>query len=85
MACQAHSDRHCGTCRSPRVFTFLVQTVDLVPPEFTGGRPYVRSNQPTAFDLVVQQNKTGRAFFVVVQQVIAKGRPHAISAYCCMR
>ncbi len=58
-------------CRSPEANVFLVKTVDLTPPEFTGGTPYVQNIQATAFDLVVQQNKTGRVFFVVVEQVCA--------------
>ena len=57
------------SCRSPQADRFLVKTIDLTPPVFTGGTPYVQNIRATAFDLVVQQNKGGRVFFVVVQQV----------------
>ena len=50
---------------------FLIRTVDHTPPAFTGGTPYVQNIQATAFDLVVQQNKTGRVYYVVVEQVCA--------------
>jgi len=43
--------------------------VDHTPPAFTGGTPYVQNIQATAFDVVVQQNKTGRVYYVVVDQV----------------
>ena len=48
---------------------FLIRTVDHTPPAFTGGTPYVQNIQATAFDVVVQQNKTGRVYYVVVEQV----------------
>jgi hypothetical protein len=56
-------------CRSPQTNIFLIRTVDHTPPAFTGGTPYVQNIQATAFDVVVQQNKTGRVYYVVVEQV----------------
>ncbi|DBB14474.1 TPA: hypothetical protein ACH3X3_004761 [Trebouxia sp. C0006] len=54
--------------RSPQTNIFLIRTVDHTPPAFTGGTPYVQNIQATAFDVVVQQNKTGRVYYVVVEQ-----------------
>ncbi|DBA74581.1 TPA: hypothetical protein ACH3X2_009453 [Trebouxia sp. C0005] len=54
--------------RSPQTNIFLIRTVDHTPPFFTGGTPYVQNIQATAFDVVVQQNKTGRVYYVVVEQ-----------------
>ncbi|KAL0035306.1 hypothetical protein WJX77_000193 [Trebouxia sp. C0004] len=54
--------------RSPQTNIFLIRTVDHTPPTFTGGTPYVQNIQATAFDVVVQQNKTGRVYYVVVEQ-----------------
>lgn len=57
------------TCRrSPKANIYDIATVDLTPPVFTGHTPYLQSVQATAFDLVVQQNKGGRVFYIVVQQ-----------------
>lgn len=43
--------------------------MDLTPPVFTGNTPYTQNKKATAFDLVVQQNKAGRVFYIVVEQV----------------
>lgn len=54
--------------RSPAI-TIEIATVDLTPPVFTGNTPYTQNKKATAFDLVVQQNKAGRVFYIVVDQV----------------
>lgn len=64
------------TSRSPKAGTIQIATVDLTPPVFTGNTPYAQNKQATAFDLVVQQNKGGRVFYTVVEQVISSITEH---------
>ena len=55
--------------RSPEAAAIVIRTVDLTPPVFTGNTPRIQNTQASAFDIVVQQNKGGRVFYIVVQQV----------------
>ena len=64
-------ERRLLASRSPKAIAIVIRTVDLTPPVFTGNTPYSKPNGATAFDLVVQQNKSGRVFYIVVQQVIS--------------
>ena len=65
------NEHHVLAFRSPEPAAIVIRTVDLTPPVFTGGTPRVRNTRASAFDLVVQQNKGGRVFYVVVQQVMS--------------
>ena len=56
-------------CRSPSPYVFLVRTVDLTPPVFVGATPRVQDIAATSFELVVQMNKAGLVFYVVLLQV----------------
>lgn len=60
---------HALAFRSPEAVAIVIRTVDLTPPVFTGNTPRIHNTQASSFDLVVQQNKGGRVFYIVVQQV----------------
>lgn len=64
-------EHHVLVFRSPQAVAIVIRTVDLTPPVFTGNTPRTQNTQASAFDLVVQQNKGGRVFYIVVQQVIS--------------
>ena len=69
QAHHASNTCHCLWCRSPSPYVFLVRTVDLTPPVFVGATPRVQDIAATSFELVVQMNKAGLVFYVVLIQV----------------
>ena len=53
------------------MITYLVRTVDNIPPIFVNGTPYARNLEATSFELVVQLDKPGRVFYLVTNQASA--------------
>ncbi|KAK9817698.1 hypothetical protein WJX72_000826 [[Myrmecia] bisecta] len=65
------ADQQSRVSGSPDPYLFAVRTVDLTPPSFTGDTPRTANVDYTSTDLVVQMNKLGSVYYVV----LGKGAP----------